>query len=163
MNDLSLTAPALTAADGAVEVTDHLELLAVMGRDFASTLDIDATILKALEHIIRHLHAEGGAVFLLEDEGRTLHCTSCVGATDITGLKLNSDQGIVGRSVQENRGEIVRDVAKDPNFNHTVDEKTRFTTRSILCAPMSVKDERIGAIWPATWLNDHYLMVLEKK
>ncbi|MCP5372376.1 MAG: SpoIIE family protein phosphatase [Hyphomicrobiales bacterium] len=146
MNDLSLTAPALTAADGAVEVTDHLELLAVMGRDFASTLDIDATILKALEHIIRHLHAEGGAVFLLEDEGRTLHCTSCVGATDITGLKLNSDQGIVGRSVQENRGEIVRDVAKDPNFNHTVDEKTGFTTRSILCAPMSVKDERIGAI-----------------
>jgi len=146
MNDLGLSGSAVAAADESENISDHLELLAVMGRDFSSTLDIDATILNALEHIIQHLDAEGGAVFLLEDEGRTLHCTSCVGATDITGLKLKSDQGIVGRSVQDNKGEIVRNVAEDPNFEQSVDEKTGFTTRSILCAPMSVKDEKIGAI-----------------
>ncbi|MCB2100977.1 MAG: SpoIIE family protein phosphatase [Rhodobacterales bacterium] len=140
-------APTLAAAVSSDEsITDHLELLAVMGRDFASTLDIETTVYRALTLITRHLNAAGGAVFMLEDEGQTLHCTACVGATDITGLKLPSDKGIVGRSVQDNRGEIVRDAAKDPSFNKNVDKQTGFTTRSILCAPMSVKDEVIGAI-----------------
>ncbi len=68
------------------------------------------------------------------------------GATEIIGLVLDADQGIVGRSVQANAGCIVRDAAQDPDFHRGVDTQTGFTTRSILCAPMSVRDERIGAI-----------------
>ncbi len=126
--------------------SDHLELLADMGVDFASSLDIKETIAKALNRIIAHLDAEGGALFLLDEAGGTLRCHASVGGTDITGLTLKSDQGIVGRSVQSNKGEIVRDARTDPNFQKSVDEQTGFTTRSILCAPMSVKDQRLGAI-----------------
>ena len=74
-----------------------------------------------------------------------LECQACVGATEITGLRLPSDQGIVGRSVQEDAPEIIRDAQNDPGFYKGVDEQTDFTTLSILCAPMSVKGERIGA------------------
>ncbi len=130
----------------AAHVSDHLELLADMGVDFASSLDIEETISKALNRIIAHLDAEGGALFLLDEAGETLRCHGSVGGTDITGLTLKRDQGIVGRCVQSNRGEIVRDARADPNFQKSVDEQTGFTTRSILCAPMSVKDQRLGAI-----------------
>ncbi len=68
------------------------------------------------------------------------------GRLQITGLRLNHDQGIVGNSVQTNEGRIVRDVSKDPNFHKGVDEQTGHTTKSILCAPMGVKGDRIGAI-----------------
>jgi len=128
------------------EVSGILELMSVMGQDFAQSRDINATLERGLQRIIDFVGAEGGALFMLEEDGKVLHCTSCIGGTDIVGLKLNSDEGIVGRSVQTNIGEIVRDVSKDPNFHTAVDEETGFTTRSILCAPMSVKDERIGAI-----------------
>ena len=131
---------------GAAAVGDHLELLAAMGRDFADTRDIDGTLARGLARITQYLNAAGGALFMLEDEGATLRCTACVGATEIEGFTLSSDQGIVGRSVRENRGEIIRDAANDPNFFSSVDEKTGFTTRSILCAPLSVKDHCIGAI-----------------
>ncbi len=93
----------------AVLESDHLELLADMGEDFASSLDIEKTIAKALNRIIAHLDAEGGALFLLDDAGETLRCHASVGKTEITGLTLKSDEGIVGRSVQSNTGEIVRD------------------------------------------------------
>lgn len=125
---------------------DPLELLAAMSRDFAVTMDIEATLKPALRRIAEHLNAEGGALFLLDDSGARLTCRACFGPVDITGLTLTAGQGIVGRVVSSNQGEIVRDVSTDPNFQGTVDEKTGFRTRSILCAPMSVKDNRIGAI-----------------
>jgi sigma-B regulation protein RsbU (phosphoserine phosphatase) len=131
---------------GGGQVFDQLELLSVMGRDFASTLDIEASLMRAIEHITKYVDAEGGALFMLDENGETLRCHACAGPTEITGLELNSDQGIVGRCVQDNASQIIRDVSKDADFHGAVDEKTGFTTRSILCAPMSVKDERLGAI-----------------
>ncbi len=125
---------------------DALELLAAMGRDFASTLDIESTLAGALRRIADHVGAEAGALFMLDPAGGQLRCHTCVGPTDIVGLTIDADRGIVGRAVQRNVGEIVRDVSRDPQFHAAVDAKTGFTTRSILCAPLSVKEEKIGAI-----------------
>jgi sigma-B regulation protein RsbU (phosphoserine phosphatase) len=125
---------------------DHLELLALMGADFASSRNLAATLAKAVERITHYLDAEGGALFLLDETAGKLRCHACCGAVEIIGLVLDADQGIVGRSVQANAGCIVRDASQDPDFHRGVDTQTGFTTRSILCAPMSVRDERIGAI-----------------
>lgn len=127
-------------------IADPVGLLAVMVRDFADSRDIEQTLRRALTRITDSLHAEAGALFLLDEEGKTLTCTASVGVTNIAGLRLNSDQGIVGRAVQSNRGELVRNVREDPSFFGGVDAKTGFITKSIICAPMSVRDERIGAI-----------------
>ena len=128
------------------QIHSHLELLAEMGQSFASTGDLNESLYKAVERITASVDAEGGALFLIDDTGAYLDCLACVGPTEITGLRLSHDQGIVGHSVQNNEGRIVRDVSKDPNFHQGVDEQTGHTTKSILCAPMSVKGERIGAI-----------------
>lgn len=127
-------------------ISGHLELLSSMGQDFATSLDIDDTLRQALKRIAAYVGAEGGALFLLNDAGDKLTCTASNGPIVLDGLSLNSDEGIVGRCVQMNVGEIVRDVSKDANFKTSVDAETGFTTRSILCAPMSVKEEKIGAI-----------------
>lgn len=135
-------------------VFDQLELLSEMGRDFASSRDLQASLEKAVAHITDYVKAAGGALFLLDEAGENLICEACVGATEITGLTVPSDQGIVGRSVQNHSAEIVRDVRNDPSFYNKVDAETGFTTRSIICAPLRVKDERIGAIELINKLSD---------
>lgn len=136
--------PATKAHD--VSAFDHLELLSEMGRDFTSSQDMAASLVKAVTHITEYVQADGGALFLLDESGENLICEACVGATEITGLTVPSDQGIVGRSVQNHSAEIIRDVQNDQNFYNKVDQETGFTTRSIICAPLRVKDERIGAL-----------------
>ena len=131
---------------GAASRDDAMELVAALGRDFVTTLDIEQTLAAALRRIADHVEAEGGGLFMLDAAGKSLRCHASVGPTNIVGLTIAADQGITGRVVQRNIGEIVRDVSKDPSFNRSVDQKTGFTTRSLLCAPLSVKDERIGAI-----------------
>ncbi len=131
---------------GADELGTHLELIAELGREFASTLDVDSTLGTAVKRITAWVGAEEGAVSLVDEETGELVCRACTGPTEITGLRLEQGQGIVGRSVRENRCEFVRDVSTDPNFEAGVDATTGFKTRSILCAPLSVQGRCLGAI-----------------
>jgi sigma-B regulation protein RsbU (phosphoserine phosphatase) len=124
----------------------HLELLSKMSGHLAVTLNIDDTMRKALNLVVKYVHAEAGSLFLLENNATRLVCKASVGPVDINGISLKADEGIVGQCVSGNRNRIVRDVRLDPDFDQSVDEATGFTTRSILCAPMNVKETRIGAI-----------------
>jgi len=126
--------------------TDHLELVALIGRTFAHSMDIGETLEFALGRITEYVGAAAGALFLLAEDGTVLRCRASCGATDITGITMKPDEGIVGRCVQSNKGELVDDVENDPSFYDKVDKETGFTTRSILCAPMTVQDQRLGAI-----------------
>jgi len=127
---------------------DHkrMDLLAALVLKFTQTLDVSVTLRQAVETITAHLGAEGGAVFLFDDAHTHLECVTCCGATEITGVRVPKGKGIVGQSVALNQGILVRDVQNDPNFFSDVDGQTGFVTKSILCAPLSVKDQRLGAI-----------------
>ena len=120
--------------------------LAKLTHDFASSLDVDETLKHAIDRFIVYLNAEAASIFLLEDDDRALVCRECAGPVDIKGLKLDPGQGIVGQTVQHNEAKIVRDVSENHSFAATVDEGTGFATRSILCAPLSVRGECIGAL-----------------
>lgn len=144
MSDIELR----TMADGAgeEEIGGYLELLAAIGQDFAMSLDIDDTLRLALGRILEYLDAEAASLFLLENRDTEIVCRVSVGASDITGMRLKYGQGIVGQSIAEQASLMVRDVRDDPRFNRAVDLQSGFTTRSILCAPVSVNDLLLGAV-----------------
>jgi sigma-B regulation protein RsbU (phosphoserine phosphatase) len=130
-------------------LADALALVAELSGAFASTGDLEATIQRAVERITEHVGAEGGALFLLE-EGADGHpelvCRASTGPVRITGLRMAPTQGVVGRCCESEKLQHVRDVSEDPSWEPAVDAETGFTTRSILCAPLIVQEERLGAI-----------------
>ena len=121
-------------------------MLAELTQDFASSLNVEETLQHAVDQIITHLHAEAASIFLLDDARRALVCRKCAGPVDITGLRLHPDEGIVGESVKTGRVQIVRDVSQNESFAAGVDQDTGFVTRSILCAPLAVRGQTIGAL-----------------
>jgi len=125
-------------------LSEDLDLIAEMSADFARSRDIEATLKLALGRICQLVDAEAASVFMLE--GDELVCRACWGPVDVTGLRLPANHGIVGRTVAENAAQIVRDTGHDRDFSKAVDQTTGFVTRSILCAPLSVHDQRLGAI-----------------
>jgi sigma-B regulation protein RsbU (phosphoserine phosphatase) len=124
--------------------TDDLDLIAEMSMGFAHTGDIEASLRRALERVTARLGAEAGSLFLLE--GDELVCRACVGPTDVTGLRLKRGHGIVWRTVERNASQMVKDTRADPDFSGVIDASTGFHTRSVLCSPLSVRDQRLGAI-----------------
>lgn len=133
-------------APAGAELSGAFLLLAQMTQDFAESLDVEATLERALASIVENLGAEAGSIWLLDDEGRALTCRGSVGPHQITGTCLSVDEGIIGRSVRKNMCQSVFDVTKDAGFNAAVDAESGFATRSLLCAPVSFTDRPLGAI-----------------
>jgi sigma-B regulation protein RsbU (phosphoserine phosphatase) len=125
---------------------EQLALLAEITQTFAYSLDINETLKNALERFMEYLDAEASSIFLLENDGKELVCRDCAGPVNILGLRLPFDKGIVGRTVTSKNAQMVKDVSTDPTFANQVDDETGFITRSILCAPLMIKDQCIGAL-----------------
>lgn len=136
----------LFARESGHSLNEQLALLADITQCFASSLDVEATLNNAIEQFVNYLNAEAASIFLLENEHRELVCKECVGPVDITGLRLQANQGIVGKAVMGKSCLMVRDVSQDPDFAKTVDMGTGFVTRSILCAPFLVQGDCLGAL-----------------
>ncbi len=127
-------------------LVQHLDLIATMSQDFAASRDIEESLRHGLALIADAVGAEASSVFLVDDDTDELVCRACTGPVDISGLRLPAHTGIVGCTIDENQPRMVRDVRQDAAFGDVVDAATGFVTRSVLCAPMTVRDQRIGAI-----------------
>lgn len=121
-------------------------LLAEMTQDFADSLEIEATLERALERIVAHLDGVVGSLWLIDEGTGELVCRASVGPHPITGMRLPITQGVIGRCVRGNCCETVLDVQADPEFARSVDERSGLVTRSLLCAPLSFSDRPLGAI-----------------
>ncbi len=125
---------------------ERMLFLAEIGQSFASSLDLDSTLINAVQRIVDYVEAEAGSIFILENDDTELVCRACAGPVDITGLRLPADAGIVGRTVREGKPVMVRDVREDPDFTGSVDKSTGFETRSILSAPLNLHGRPLGVI-----------------
>jgi sigma-B regulation protein RsbU (phosphoserine phosphatase) len=148
--DARKEAEALAQGDAPTIAAGQIErafaLLAEMTRGFAESQNLEATLEQALSSVAEHLDAEAGSLWLLDLERGELHCRACVGPNPITGLRLPMTKGIIGRSVSDNTCQCVFDVSEDPAFSTKADDESGMVTRSLLCAPLSFSDQRIGAI-----------------
>lgn len=125
---------------------EQLALLAEISQSFSSTLNISQTLNIAIEQFLEYLNAEAASIFLLDSESQELVCAECAGPVNITGLRLSSKKGIVGKTVTTRSIQVVRDVQSDPDFARKIDDASGFSTRSILCVPLIINNECIGAL-----------------
>jgi sigma-B regulation protein RsbU (phosphoserine phosphatase) len=138
--------PASSSLSAGADERRALAFLADLSQALALSLDLRKTLDMAVTRIADFMQAEAASLFLLNTESGLLECRICVGPVDISGLKVEVGQGVVGRAVSENTTQVVRDARGDARVNASVDAETGFVTRSILCAPLSTANGAIGAL-----------------
>ncbi len=77
-----------------------------------------------------------------------LYFVACYGkgSKSLTGTSLPGNVGIVGKAYTTGKPYISTNVKKDKHFHGEVDKKTKFETRSIICAPIHIRGSVIGVI-----------------
>jgi sigma-B regulation protein RsbU (phosphoserine phosphatase) len=115
-------------------------------RDFACTLDIEETFAVTLNSLMRNMHTEAASIFLLTPGSQQLICHACAGPVDLRGVVIENGKGIVGQVVATGEIQLIRDTRENAAFFAGIDGQTGFTTRSILCSPLQVQNEVLGAI-----------------
>ena len=93
------------------------------------------------------MNAEASSVMLLNEQTGMLECEIALG--DVREkvkdkIQLKVGQGIAGWVAESGESVIVPDVSTDKRFYSNVDSSTGFQTKSILAAPLKVKNKVIG-------------------
>jgi GAF domain-containing protein len=127
---------------------DAQEFIAATRMGLAERDDVDAAVTRVLIETTEFLGAEEASIFLVDGSTSELVLTYASGkvGTEIIGLRLKGDQGVVGWVVRYSEDLIVPYPGLDERFFGGVDKKTGFTTRSILCGPIRTNGTTLGAI-----------------
>ena len=68
------------------------------------------------------------------------------GAEAVRDLEIPKDQGIVGFVYGSGESVICNDTTSDPRFYAAIDNASGYSSRQILCVPLTVKGKKLGAI-----------------
>ena len=127
-----------------------LALITQMNNDLAGSLDLKETLQNALELIIKRINALAANVFLIEYKKQVFQCIASKYQAYLEDFEIPITQGVMGKAAASKKcirvGDVRKDVREIAEFYFDLDNKTNFTTYSVLCSPLIVSGECIGVI-----------------
>ncbi len=108
----------------------------------------DELMALATDVITEMLGTEGSNIVLRDPESGDLvfYMGSGEKYIKLESFHLAEGEGITGWCVRTGMPAIVNDTRRDPRFSGRADAESGFTTRNILCVPLRVNNETIGAM-----------------
>ena len=134
------------------QARDHndLQIINKMNQEFAISLDLKETLNTALKIIIERLNAQAANVFLINDSTKKFECIASLNQDHLDEYQLDLKDGVMGRAVEQRKcirvGDVRKDVRDIAEFYFDLDNKTNFTTFSVLCSPLIAANDCIGVI-----------------
>ena len=130
--------------------TQDLAIITQMNQEFATSLDLSETLQTALEVIIKRINAQAANIFLIEEKKQVFQCIASKHQAYLEDYEIPLTQGVMGKAVLQRKcirvGDVRKDVREIAEFYFDLDNKTNFTTYSVLCSPLIAANECIGVI-----------------
>lgn len=127
---------------------EDLVLLNEIATAITSNRNLPDLLQQVMSTTSQLLHAEACTLMLLDRKTDELvfSIPSGEAGNKLKEYRQPAGRGISGYVARIGEPVIVNDVSKDPRFNQMVDTNTGFKTRSVMCAPLIVRDKTIGVI-----------------
>ena len=140
-----------------------LELVTKMGQEFAKTLDLKETLQTSLELIIKRINAQAANIFLIDNDKQNFQCIASKHQAYLEDFEIPITQGVMGKAALMKQcirvGDVRKDVREIAEFYFDLDNKTNFTTYSVLCAPLIAANDCIGVIHCLNKKTDEKLFI----
>jgi Nif-specific regulatory protein len=123
-------------------VDKYLALLAISHRIIAEK-DFDELLNIITTEAAKLLEAERAAIFLLEKETGQLWAKTAMGVSET--IRFDCRLGIAGAVLNTGKNIVVDDAYTSPLFYGSIDSRTGFQTRNVLCVPLrNIRREIVG-------------------
>jgi diguanylate cyclase (GGDEF)-like protein/PAS domain S-box-containing protein len=133
-----------------------LELFKKVSREISSTLNLTELLKKIMQTTKTVIGAEACSVLLLDEATGELVFEVALGkkGKDVKKFRIKPGQGIAGWVFEQKEPLLISDVKKDARFYQAVDKKTGFESKSMIAAPLLVKDKILGVIQVINKINE---------
>lgn len=124
----------------------ELAILTEVSRSIISSLDLEEVLAAAVEGVRRILPAAVGVLVLMDEEaGDMAFYKNVAGNHPLMGRPLPMERSIIRHVVTTGQPYLTNDAPNDSLFSPLVDG-WRLQTRSVLCVPLIVREQVIGAL-----------------
>ncbi|MFH1783286.1 MAG: GAF domain-containing sensor histidine kinase [bacterium] len=151
-NDISKYQEKISQLEGRLKEADsriaELKTLVDVTKMVGSTLNLNTLLGLAMRLTTQVMKAEASSLMLIDEKTEELEFKVTYGdkKEEIKKFKLPLGKGIAGTVAQQGQPILVADAQNDPRFDKSMDKKTGFNTKSIICVPLKVRDNIIGVI-----------------
>jgi diguanylate cyclase (GGDEF)-like protein len=130
------------------EQLSRLRVLYNISQAVRETLDLNKLLQSIMEIAKNILNAEASSLAIIDNKTNELIFTVAEGEKGriIKEIRLKMGQGVIGWAAQKGKPLLITDVKKDKRFYKGADDKSGFVTKSILCVPLMVRNNIIGAV-----------------
>eukprot|EP01039_Chlorochromonas_danica_P000637 gene635-692_t len=110
-------------------------------RAMQGEMGVNSLIFTITQRTIRVVEADRCTLFLVDNVHRGLFAMQ-----GEVNIRISMDQGIAGLVATTGQTLNIPDAYDNPNFNQTIDKKTGYRTKAILCMPIKADDKVIGVL-----------------
>jgi len=139
-----------TALPGRVERENkaRLELIYEVSKKVGSVPRMTEMLEQVIKMTQQTLNASAASILLFRNNDQELYFEVASGPVGkaLRQVKLSTQYGIAGQVARTGKPLIVNDVRRSENFHKMIDDTTGFSTKSLVCAPLSVHHKILGVI-----------------
>lgn len=138
---------------------EEVVMLMDIAKTLTSSLDLEEILSSILSKVGLLLKPKMWSLLLMDHATAELYFKIVVSpvADELKQIRLKVGEGIAGWVAAHGKPLLINDAQRDPRFARHVDDRVSFTTRSVICVPMKIKDRIVGVIELVNSLEDtHY-------
>jgi Serine phosphatase RsbU, regulator of sigma subunit len=123
---------------------ERLRTLVEASKLINSSIEPDALFASILTVARNELHVDRGTLYFVDDQKQEIW-TKIAGELS-NEIRLPVGKGLAGIVAATGEAVILHDAYTDPRFDRSLDQKTGYRTRSMLCVPIKNRGERVVGV-----------------
>ncbi|HXH39354.1 MAG TPA: SpoIIE family protein phosphatase, partial [Thermoanaerobaculia bacterium] len=123
---------------------ERLRTLVEASKLINSSIEPDTLFASILTVARKELHVERGTLYFVDEQKQEIW-TKIAGELS-SEIRLPIGKGLAGTVAATGEALILHDVYEDPRFDRSLDQKTGYRTRSMLCVPIKNRGQRIVGV-----------------
>lgn len=127
---------------------EELTTMMEIGKALTTSLDLQEVLTVIMGKVSALLRPKFWSLLLMDRERSELYFEIVVSpvAEELKKLRLKVGEGIAGWVAASGQSLLIADAQHDERFARHVDWQVSFTTRSVICVPLKVKERVLGVI-----------------
>ncbi len=132
------------------KIKRRINIIHEIGKTLTSSQTVKEVVQQIFYKVAELFNPENWSLLLVDHERQELYFEIVVSETDqiekIKGTRLKIGEGIAGWVAKTGRPLLVPSVDNEPRFSSKIDEDAGFSTESIICIPLKIRDKVLGVI-----------------
>jgi transcriptional regulator with GAF, ATPase, and Fis domain len=114
----------------------------------SKNLDLPELLNELLAMVMHACNTDNGSLILIDEKNSELEFVAVIGESHdhLLNHRISLETGLVGHVIKTREGLLVEDVHDSKQWSSSIDERLDFQTSSLMCTPVTIEDEVVGAI-----------------